>query len=155
MRHAASYAPHAQRQAQGTLSVAVRRVDRRSDEVGPLVQPRGRTDLASSMLGWPAHRARGAFGCMDPLPRAGRHRRGTRLGEVLVVQLTNFSALSLFGSRHIARSDARVSSVTSFASLVLACRFVRCNHRRLQATKRLQVLEVSLEVLSEMIGALS
>lgn len=60
------------------------------------------------MLGRPARCAKGTFGYMGPLPRAGRHGDRTRLGEMLVVQLTKFSALSPFGSPRIARSDARL-----------------------------------------------
>lgn len=152
MRCAAAYVPHAERYAEDKISVAVRRVDRRSDEGGPLMQPLRRIDLASSMFGWRDRCSRGAVGCVAPLPRAGRYKRWTRLGEVLVVQLTKLSALPLFGDPWIGRSVARASSAESFTSLLLALRFMRCNHRRPQATARMEVLEVPFEVLSGMIG---
>lgn len=114
--------------------------------------PLGRMDLARSLLSWPARCARGGFGSVGPLPRTGRHRRRTRLGEILVVRLTKLSALSFFGSPQIGRSDARISSVASFASLVLAHRVVRCNYRQRLAAARMQVLEVSFEILREMVG---
>jgi hypothetical protein len=69
-----------------------------------------------------------------------------------VVQLTIFSALSLVANPRIGRSDARASSVTSFTSFVLAHGFVRCNNWRRLAASRMQVLEVSFAVLSEMVG---
>lgn len=116
------------------------------------MQPLGETGVASSMLGWAAGCARGAFGCMGPLHRAGRHRRRTRLGEGLVVHLTSFSAPSLFGSPRIGGSDARASSLAAITSLVLAHRSVQRDHRRRRlAAARMQVLEVSFEVLSEML----
>ena len=137
--------------AENEIPVAVPRVDRRLDNGGPARQPLRRTDLTDSMFGRPCRRGRGAFGCSGPLPRASRCRRGTRLGEILVVQLTKLDALSLFGESWIARSVARASSVTSFTSLLLALRFVRCNHRRRLAPERMQALQVPLEVLSRMI----
>jgi hypothetical protein len=71
---------------------------------------------------------------------------------MLVVQLTKFSALPLFGSPWIGQSVARASSVASFTSLLLALRCARRNHRRPLAGARMEVLEVSFEVLSGMIG---
>lgn len=116
------------------------------------MQPPRRIDLAGSMLGWPGWYATGTSGWMGPLPRAGRHGRRTRLDEVLVVQLTKFGAQSHFGNRRIGRSVACASSSTSFTSLLLALRFVRRNRWRLRATARMQVLEVSFEVLSAIVG---
>lgn len=71
------------------------------------MQPLRRMDLASSMLGWPHWCARDAFGCVGPLPRAGRYRRRTRLGAVLVVQLTKLRALPLCTNPWIGQSVAR------------------------------------------------
>lgn len=116
------------------------------------MQPLRRMDLASSMFGWPDRCARGAFGCVGPLPRAGRYRHWTRLGEVLVVQFTRLSALSLLGNLRIGQSVVRASSATSCTSLLFARRFVRRNHRRMLANERVEVLEVSFEVLSAMAG---
>jgi hypothetical protein len=109
-------------------------------------------DLASSMFGWPDRCAKGAFGGVGPLPRAGRYRRWTRLGEVLVVQFTRLSALPLSGCPRIGQSVTRASSATSFTSLLFARRFVRRNHQRLLANERVEVLEIPFEVLSGMIG---
>src|SRR5690348_15142584 len=100
------------------------------------------------MFGCPDRSARGAFGCMVPLLRADRHRRWTRLPRVLLVQLTKCSALPLFESPWIGRAVAHASSAKPFTSLLRALRFVRCNHRRPPATARMEVLEVSFEVLS-------
>src|SRR5579885_3101123 len=114
MRCTAAYAPHAERQAQSAISLAMRRVDRRSDEGGPFVQPLGRMGLLRSMLDWPARRARDALGCIVPLPRAGRYGRRTWLGEARVLQLTKvITALSPLGDPGRGRSDARASTVPS------------------------------------------
>lgn len=80
--------------------------------------------------------------------RVGRHRRWTGPEEVLVVQLTNVSALPLSGSAWIGRSVACNSSVRLLAPLLLAGRLGRRDHRRLPATERVEVLEVPLGVLS-------
>ena len=109
-------------------------------------------DLAGSMLGWPDRRTRGAFGYVGPQPRAAPHWRRTRLGEVLVVQVTKFDTLSLFGKSWIARSLTRTSSVTSLTSLLPGLRSVSGDQRQLLAATHTQVLEVSLAALSGKIG---
>ena len=48
MRCAAAHAPHAKGDAEGEISVAVRRVDRRPEEGGPVMQPLRRMGLAGS-----------------------------------------------------------------------------------------------------------
>lgn len=71
------------------------------------------------------------------------------------MQLTRFRALSLFENHRIGPSVARDSSVTSVTSLLLALPLMWRNHRRLLDTAGIQVLEVSFEVLSEMVGRLA
>ena len=69
-----------------------------------------------------------------------------------MVQLTKLRALPLYTNPWVGQSVARAWSVTSFTSLLFARRFVRRNHQRLLANERVEVLEVSFEVLSGMIG---
>lgn len=65
--------------AEGEIPAAVRRVDRRTDEGGPAMQPLRRADLADSMFGRPHRRGRGAFDCAGPCP--GRVGAGAGLGS--------------------------------------------------------------------------
>ena len=109
-------------------------------------------DLVKALPGGPDPCARGAFGCMGPLPRARPHRRCTRLGEVPVRQPAKLTALPLFGSPRIGQPIARASTAASFSSLLLAPRCPRRNHPRPLATANMQVLEVSFEALSGTIG---
>jgi hypothetical protein len=109
-------------------------------------------DLVKALPGGPDVCARGAFGCMGPLPQVRPHRRRTWLGEVLVLQLAKLTALPLFGSPWIGQPIARAAPAASFTPLLLAPRCARRNHRRPLATENMQVLEVSFEALSGMIS---
>lgn len=108
-----------------------------------------RTGLAGPMLGSSYRRARSSldYGAA-PVCWADGYIRRIRLEEVLVVQLTKFSALPRFGHAWIGRSLTPPPSPTPFTSVLLARRSARGNHRPLLATDRVEVLELPFRVLS-------